>query len=271
MGLNAVKMLGISITNSSKKEILEYVRKGLGYRGLGKGKTNKTLQKPIIIVTPNPEQIVLAQKHTHFRQILNQADIKLPDGIGVVWASRFFTPTRRHADTPTLARAIPGVELMEDLVAMAAKEGHPIALIGGRAGVAVEALECLQQKHPGLTGWALEPGEIHVSDLRNLRDLGKIAERIKTTGTRLVFVGLGAPKQELLIEQLAQKTGDRVVLMAVGGSFDIIAGRIKRAPVILRGLGLEWFWRLLQEPWRIRRQLALLRFIFLVLRVKLRV
>ncbi len=313
MGLNAVKMLGISITSSSKKEILEFLQKYLLQRQKAKGKRQKLKAKPLVIVTPNPEQIVLAQKNTHFAQILNQADVALPDGVGVVWASRFLTLTHRHADTSTLARAIPGVEFMGDLVTLAAKQGYRLALIGGRGGVAVEALECLRRRHPGLVGWAEDGPELQIRPIRPASPelqrgepisqsdqsmqqfnnvtmqqfeggpIGKyikeIVRKIRSTQTRIIFVGLGAPKQELFIQALSRqlsvvsqaesrklKSDGSVVLMVVGGSFDIITGRIPRAPQFIRNFGLEWLWRLVRQPWRFKRQLALVKFVFLVLR-----
>jgi len=270
MGLKSKKILGISITIDSKKTILEYIEKYL----------EKSSEKPLHIATPNPEQIVYAQKDKHFLEILNQADVAIPDGIGLALAIR--------------VKRIPGVELMEDLVKLAAIRGYGVGLIGGRGNIAVEALECLIRKFPSLSGWAFEPGEIDLGNLGNLR------EKIQKTKTRLVFVGLGAPKQEYYIARLARdlslrgaslgatrqsldlpagKAGiaspsersrnDGVVLMAVGGSFDIISGRTPRAPWIVRNMGLEWLWRLIREPWRWRRQLALVKFIWMIVREKL--
>ena len=259
MGLKSGKILGISVTTSPKKEILEEIEKYLE-------KSSEKQAKPFVIATPNPEQIVSAQEDTHFAQMLNRADVALPDGIGLAIALK--------------RPRIPGVEFMEELVRLAATKGYRVGLIGGRGGVAVQALECLRARYPGLTGWAQEPGDV---DLGTLGDLDDLREKIQKSNTRLVFVGLGAPKQELFIKKLAWGTGYGVqgkqgalssyriphtaypiILMSVGGSFDMIAGRVKRAPAVLRGLGLEWLWRLVREPWRIRRQLALMKFLWLL-------
>ena len=227
MRLNAVKVLGISITNASKNEILEEIQKYLF-------QPDKKSQKSLIIFTPNTEQLVLAQKNPRFAGVLNQADIAIPDAVGVVWASRFLTQSG-------IQKSIPGVEFMEDVVEMAAKCHVPIGLIGGQGKIAIEALECLSRRWAGLTTSA-NPG--------------------------VVFVALGAPKQEYYIEEMAKKTKG-VVYMAVGGSFDIISGRLRRAPLFMRRMGLEWLWRLILEPWRIRRQLALVEFVWMVLKEKL--
>ncbi|HLD24427.1 MAG TPA: WecB/TagA/CpsF family glycosyltransferase [Patescibacteria group bacterium] len=249
MGLNKTKVLGINVTTNSRVEILEEIKKRLAESGKRKG-------KPLVIVTPNPEQIVLAQKDKHLADILNRADVAIPDGIGLALVMRL--------------KRIPGVELMEDVVAIAAKEGYRVGLIGGWHGVALKALECLQKKYPRLNrGWTAVPEDVHLKEY--LKD------------TRIVFVGLGAPKQEYFIDSLSFRPPSRnpgrktwipdqvrddnknIVLMAVGGSFDILAGRIPRAPMVLRTIGLEWLWRLIVEPWRWRRQMALVKFFWLVM------
>lgn len=243
ISLKSKKILGIPVTTSPKEEILEEIQKYL----------EKSSERPMVIATPNPEQIVAAQTNTEFAEVLNQADVALPDGIGLAWAAG--------------CKRVPGVEFMEDLVELAASRGYRIGLIGGRAAVAVRALECLSRRTSGLRGWAIEPGDI---DLGALGNLGDVVEKIRSTNTRIVFVGLGAPKQEFFIEKL-QETCSRspvsclpLVLMSVGGSFDMISGRTPRAPLLFQTMGLEWFWRLCREPWRWRRQLALLKFLWLL-------
>jgi N-acetylglucosaminyldiphosphoundecaprenol N-acetyl-beta-D-mannosaminyltransferase len=256
MRLNAVKVLGISITNASKKEILEEIQKYLS-------QTGRKVQKPLKIFTPNTEQLVFAQNNADFAGILNQADITLPDTVGVVWASHFLTKN-------PLKKVIPGVEFMEELVQLAENRHVAVGLIGGRRGLAVETLDCLLQKHKKLSdSWAEDGPEIPIPYQANTTYISGLAKRIIDTKTKIVFVAFGPPKQEYFIEDLAKALGSHtVVLMAVGGSFDIISGRLRRAPVLMRRLGLEWFWRLMLEPWRIRRQLALIEFVWLVLRAK---
>lgn len=280
MGLKSKKILGISVTTSPKKEILEDIGKYLEKSSVGSLKSSEKHQKPLIIVTPNPEQIVLAQEDRDFARILNQADVALPDGEGLVVAIRLLGQS-------SVVRRIAGVEFMEDLVVMASLRGYTVGLIGGRGGVAVKALECLRRKYPRLNGWADESGDINNS--YNDYNYYNCYKKLKETNTRLVFVGLGAPKQEYFIEEMvrrwllvhrktenvhnAQRTNElthhSLVLMAVGGSFDIISGRMPRAPAALRAVGLEWLWRLIRQPWRWRRQLRLLQFLWLVVREKL--
>ena len=198
----------------------------------------------MVIVTPNPEQLVESRSDPQFALLLNQADVALPDGIGIA--------------AMLGVKRIPGIEFMEDLARMAADRSAGIGLIGGSPGLAVKALECLCKKYSGLHGWATTPEESDVSD---------IIQKIKKNNTKFVFVGLGAPKQELFIETLKDKVP--ALYMSVGGSFDVIAGRLKRAPLFIRSIGFEWAWRLFQEPWRWKRQLALVQFVWLVMMEKL--
>lgn len=281
MSLNAVKILGIKITTSSEKEILEELEKRLKI-----GEKNRS--NAITIVTPNPEQIVYAQGDKKFKEILNQAGVAIPDGIGVVWAHRLLGGKESFV-------RIPGVELMEKLVRIAAKRGVRIALMGGRGTLAVETLECLSRSLSGVKGVALsapeftiENGQLRSDRSDNLDEYFQgVSQKLVDQRVNMVFVALGAPKQEYVIERLRQSlvtsnqssvtskkdsdyglriTDYPVILMSVGGSFDIITGRTPRAPQFMRTLSLEWLWRLLREPWRLGRQFALLKFVGLVVR-----
>lgn len=303
--MSKVSLLGVKITTDSKLELLQYVA----------GFLAKKSQNPLTIVTPNPEQIVYAQKDATFKNILNAADIALPDGIGVVWALNVL---KNNAPQPPLTKRgsrgvvekIPGVEFMENLCDLAAKNGWPIGLLGGRGGVAKKALDKLQQKYPGLKGWAEDAPEVRIEkwEMRNekldleignettrIQDNKKISlqnpasylkfltsnsgekdylnsliYRIKQYQTRILFVGLGAPKQEYFIEKLKNyftlyPLPLTLILMSVGGSFDEIAGVVPRAPQLISDIGLKWLWRLVLQPWRIKRQLSLMQFIYLTL------
>jgi N-acetylglucosaminyldiphosphoundecaprenol N-acetyl-beta-D-mannosaminyltransferase len=165
---------------------------------------------------------------------------------------------------------------MEDLVKLASNYHVPIGLIGGYNNLAVGTLNCLRQKYGLLqASWAQDGPEIDGDTLPDDIYFQRLARRIVREGTGIVFVALGPPKQEYFIERLSKElstiSGLRsTILMSVGGSFDIISGRLRRAPTLMRSLGLEWLWRLLLEPWRLRRQLALVEFVWLVIREKLK-
>jgi N-acetylglucosaminyldiphosphoundecaprenol N-acetyl-beta-D-mannosaminyltransferase len=287
MRQNAGNMLGISISLDSKKKILEYVEKYL-FEGIGaKARQGRKTTAPLVIVTPNPEQIVLAARDTHFADILNRADVAVPDGIGVIWASRVLGWGEGNADRREKIQRIPGIELFEDLVALSSKRSIRIGLIGGTGDLAVKALECLQARHQNLKGDTIPAPKLMVEG-NSLKLLGAEDEKTKNSPSVLayvsqvvswikdkdigmVFVGLGAPKQEYFIEELVktwekEKIDRPVVFMAVGGSFDIITGKLSRAPLLMRLIGFEWLWRLIREPWRLRRQLALFSFSWMVLK-----
>jgi len=277
MRLYSGKILEITFIFSPQKKVLEEIKKYLFLYTQNRKQKAENSIKPLVVVTPNPEQVVYAHRHSSFMEMLNRADVSLPDGIGIVYASRFLPNHDAMGKKRILERRIAGSEFMLDLVALAAKNRVRIGLIGGFDGLAVEALERLQHTYPRLEGWATDgpvmtvvaDGAVTVQDEQE-EYLTALADRIRKQNTGLVFVGLGAPKQEYLIERLTTKTGGPRVFMAVGGSLDYIAGRVQRAPVFIRLIGFEWFWRLLREPWRLKRQTALIRFVWLVIRAAIR-
>ena len=177
------------------------------------------------ITTPNPEMIVAAQKDPAFKRILNAADLAIPDGAGL-----------RLAD-PKLRR-LSGADLMMALI----KKGYKTLLCGSKPGVAQKAAKKL-----GVMGIS-QP---------NLSKINKIKPD-------LLFVALGHGKQEKWIAKNLPKLKVKVA-MGVGGSLDYIAKPWLRAPLLIQTLGLEWLWRLILQPWRIKRQLSLLEFVYLVL------
>lgn len=272
MSLNYQNILGIRVTTSPRETILEEIKKylirGSQTKQAGKAKN----RKPLVITTPNPEQIVYAHAHQSFRDILNRADVALPDGIGIVLASRFLGGSARVGRQTTVHRRIPGVEFMVDLTRIAEQQGVRIGLIGGFDDLAVRALECLQAEYPKLKGWAIDGPELVAGAYGEMEGppasyWEDLVEKIRSTGTGIVFVGLGAPKQEYTIERLrrASPVTYPLIFMSVGGSFDMLTGRLKRAPLLIRSIGFEWLWRLTIEPWRWQRQLSLMKFIWLVI------
>lgn len=188
------------------------------------------------IVTPNPEFIITAQKDLEFKKILNGADLSIPDGAGLKLSGK-------------IKNIVTGVDLMEKLVEKSVDWGVTIGLLGGRDGVADKTAECLQKKYK----------DIKISFVSSHNTLYMIHN------TDLLFVALGAPKQEKWIYQNLSKLNVKVA-MGVGGSFDYISGKVPRAPIVLRNLSLEWLFRLIVQPWRIKRQLKLLQYLWLLTR-----
>lgn len=276
MSLTRQKILQIQITASPREKILEHIEKYLGQAVSRVRRQTKKTVKPLVVLTPNPEQIVAAQGDTAFAEVLNRADVALPDGIGIVWAGKVLYTGKKSTGAPGITDRIAGADFMEELVALAAERGVSIGLIGGYRGLAVEALECLMAKYHGLDGWATDGPELALAGMNVTEQPAEaywetLAGKIEKNGTTMLFVGMGAPKQELVISKIEavwirQGATSPLVLMAVGGTFAMITGRLKRAPLFIRSIGFEWFWRLFQEPWRWKRQLAILQFIILVIR-----
>lgn len=198
-----------------------------------------------VIVTPNPEMVMAARRDERLRTIIHSASLAAPDGAGLTWALR-----RRGI----AAERIPGVELMVDICALAAQRGLSVFLCGGRGTVAAAAATKLKARLPAfiITGTSEDPHDI---------------EHIKSARPDIVFVALGVPKQEHWIAKHLAQLPSVKIAMGVGGAFDILSGRLRRAPVWMRGVGLEWLWRLMLEPRRLRRIWnAVVRFPLAVLR-----
>ena len=257
-------ILGVGVTNGTKEEVLEYIVSKLQITG-------DTLQ----IVTPNPEIIVYAAKHPRFKTLVNQAQISLPDGVGVLLAGLFLGKPFRER--------IAGVDFMEALCQESAIRGWKVGLLGAKPGVALTASKRLVEKYPELkisfATHELDQGKYLESSILNReKNYEKTQKHVPDTryqipDTTILFVAFGFPKQEEWIaEHLSCEAGSRSarppvrLAMGVGGAFDYISGNIPRAPFIIRSIGLEWLYRLIRQPWRIKRQLALLEFIWLVIK-----
>ncbi|MHB8177207.1 MAG: WecB/TagA/CpsF family glycosyltransferase [Vulcanimicrobiaceae bacterium] len=203
------------------------------------------------VVTLGTEMVVYAQRDTRFRAVINSAALCLCDTVGVLAVAR-----KRGA---TLRQRVTGVELVERLCARVAQTGQSVYFLGGAPGVAAQAAARLQERLPQLRIAGTRDG--YFEPERS----GQIAGEIARSGAALLFVGMGSPRQEFwLAEWLG--TSAAGVGLGVGGSFDVLSGRVARAPAAWRRLGLEWLYRLVNEPSRWRRQLALPYFLWLVLR-----
>jgi N-acetylglucosaminyldiphosphoundecaprenol N-acetyl-beta-D-mannosaminyltransferase len=152
---------------------------------------------------------------------------------------------------------VTGVELLEHLCARAAKEGVSVFLFGGAPGVAERAAQELKRRYPGLPVAGTRNGYFAADESP------RIAAEIRASGAQLLFAGLGFPKQEFWLAEYLKSTGCGAGI-GVGGSFDVISGNLERAPERWRTMGLEWLYRLLKEPRRWRRQLALPHFVLLI-------
>jgi len=246
--LPSTKLLGTSITTATKEEVLEYILNMIE-KGTEKG----------YIVTPNPEILVYASRSSEFQRILNNATLSLPDGIGVLLADKI--------NKNRLQGRITGVDMMDLLCSQLSKRAFTVGFLGGSRGVAESVAECLVKKYPDLrvsfTGEEWPDGKM-INDEWRTDNNSKMST---IPHIDFLFVAYGAPKQE---EWIAKNLSHIpvTVAMGVGGAFDYISGKVLRAPRVVRSLGMEWAFRLLVQPWRIKRQMALPVFAYKVLKEK---
>jgi len=268
-----VDILGVKIDRVSLTEALVIAQKWIQNSGKK------------YIVTPNLEFILAAQEDREFRDILNKADLAIPDSssLGLSdWLLRksrlerallwplFFFPIK----LVTQFDIVTGTDLMEALCRIAAEKGFTTGFLGGKGEAAKEAVECLKKKYPKLiVVFAENGGEIDrngnmLSDCRlsNIAksDLVSAKENGKLKPVDILFVAFGHIKQEKWIAKNLDKIPVHIA-MGVGGAFDYFSGRVPRAPKWVRKLGFEWLFRLVIQPWRIKRQLVLFEYLRLLL------
>ncbi len=283
--LRKEKFIGVNITNETETHILEHIKELL----------EKTSRK-FYIVTPNPEMIVLANKDTSFRNILNTAEIALPDGKGITLFSKLFGIHFKERIT--------GTDFMETLCGKSADWAVTVGLLGAQAGVAEETANCLLSKYPGLnivfvsSEWREEGfdfstwqrGKTLINTQKDAEQNFSLIQRIaqrdsaKRDGKHknvedvrvgkqidILFVAFGHPKQEKWIAEHLEKLPVRM-MMGVGGAFDYISGTVPRAPKIIRRLGFEWLYRLIRQPWRVKRILyiAIFKYVLSLFKEKLK-
>ena len=192
------------------------------------------------VVTPNPEIVEVCRENPEAMTVVNGADLVLPDGIGVVKGAAML-------GTPLKGR-VPGIEFAAGLMAEMAKSGKTLYLLGAKPGVADLAAEKLKGNFPGLNIVGTHDGYF--------KEDGPIVEDIRKSGADVVFVCLGAPKQEFWMTKNGPASGAHL-MCGLGGSLDVFAGVVERAPKFWCDHGLEWFYRLCKEPKRIGRMMKL--------------
>ena len=228
--MTRVSILGTGIDEISKAGAVDFAYQCFEHR------------RGAYVVTPNTEIVLAARKNRALRAALDAAALSLPDGAGVLIASRILK-------TP-IAERIAGIDFAEALLARMEKQGKSVFLLGAKPGVAERAAEALRESCPGLVIAGTEDG------FRGMNDEAALIGRINARSPDLLLVCLGSPKQELWMHRNAPRL--KVGLMAgLGGALDVFAGDVKRSPEILRKCGLEWLYRLLLQPRRIGRCLAL--------------
>lgn len=251
----STQILGVNIDNVSMAEVLITVEKWI--RNPGKH----------YIVTPNLEFILAAQQDQEFKEVLNKADLRIPDSsrlslsywllgrskwIRMLFWPLFFLPLNLGIQFDVVT----GTDLTEALSQLSAEKGFTVGFLGGKNEVAEKAAGCLKKKYPGLkVVFAEDGGEVN--------DNGQSKAEENIVPCDLLFVAFGQKKQEKWIANNLEKIPVHVA-MGVGGTLDYLSGNVPRAPEWIRALKFEWLFRLIVQPWRIKRQLVLVKYLWLL-------
>lgn len=236
----SIYVLGVRVDRISQAQALDRLMEIVALR-----RASRDQQPCQQLITVNPEFVMAAQRDSHFRQAINAATLVVADGVGVVWATRYL-----GAATP---ERITGVDTLIALARCCAQAGYRLYLLGAAPGVAEETATRLQSLAPGLQiagTYAGTPAQTEEDE---------IIERVRAAQADILCVAYGAPAQDLWIYRNLSRL-PVALAVGVGGAYDFISGRQRRAPRLMQSLGLEWLYRLYREPWRWRRMLALPRF-----------
>jgi N-acetylglucosaminyldiphosphoundecaprenol N-acetyl-beta-D-mannosaminyltransferase len=237
--------------------------------------------QPHQIVTAYSEFVVEAQRNEKFRGAINRADLSVADGIGILWAAYFLSGPKRDDFTTTLnwlgslasvilspqsirsviKEQVTGRKLIWGIARIAAENNFSLALVGGEGDVAEKSAAGLRKQHPNLNiNLAYSPGPFD----------DQAVSRIAQSNSDILLIAYQPPKQEIWLSENLQKLNVKVAI-GLGGTFDYLAGKRPQAPDIFHRMGLEWFWRLITQPWRIARiWRATVKFSFLILQHKLK-
>ncbi|OXM15081.1 WecB/TagA/CpsF family glycosyltransferase [Paenibacillus herberti] len=236
-----VSIYGVPFSRMSMDETMEYLTNVI------------EAKRPSQIITANPIMVMMGLEDAGFHRMLREADLVVPDGAGVVWAAG-------HIGYPVKER-VPGFDLLHRLFLEGEERGWSAYLLGTSQEVIDEAAAKLQAQYPGTRIAGTHHGFF------GEKEDPEVIARIRAARPHMLFVARSATTQEPWITRYKQELGVPLI-MGVGGSFDIIAGRLKRAPIFMQKLRLEWFYRLLQQPSRFRRMLVLPQFALKVIRDK---
>ncbi|MDR1616134.1 MAG: WecB/TagA/CpsF family glycosyltransferase [Syntrophomonadaceae bacterium] len=238
---NRINILGCYIDKVNMEQALDTVEKLV---------QNK---QPAPVVTVNAEIIYRAYKDQTLRRIINQAALITPDGIGAVWAGKILG----HP----FPERVTGIDLLYSVCERAVEKKWKVFLLGANPGIAETAAEKIRADFTGINICGVQDGYFKAEQTPC------IIERINDLQPDIVAVGLGSPKQEYWISQYKDQL-NASVFIGLGGSFDVIAGVKKRAPAWIIKLNLEWLYRLIKEPSRFKRQLALPLFVWTVFKYR---
>lgn len=217
---------------------------------------NKKIQhgEKCFIVTANPEIVMYAQENDTYKNIILSSDYIVPDGVGIIFASKILR-------TP-LTERVAGFDLMSEMLLLAKEENYRIFLLGAKDSVVKRAVKNIREKYEGIQIVGYHHGYFRIEDQ-------EIVEKVIATKPDIVFVATGYPRQETWIYNHQDKFS-KGVFIGVGGSFDVLSGTVKRAPIFWRKYNIEWLYRLIQQPFRWKRVLQLPAFVVKVFITKFR-
>ena len=231
--------LGVNVITLNYDEIIKDIKKRM----------EEGLTSTIIAV--NPEKVITASKDEQIKTLINEATYQIPDGVGILMASRL--------KGGRIQSRVTGVDMMERLLKFASDEGKKVFMYGAKEEVVATAKAKIEEKYPSIRITGYSNGYA--------KDQDELVRKINQSGAEIIFVALGSPRQELWIRD-HMKDLNLKVYQGVGGSFDVFAGNVKRAPSFFRKAGLEWFYRLITDPKRFKRQLALPKFLLKIITKK---
>ena len=223
---DSVDILGVNISRADKNQVRSKIECAL------------STDSPLTIFTPNPEIIMQAQRDSKFKDILNSADLLLPDGIGVIIASKLLRAP--------LPGRITGIDTGEFIIELASERSIPIFLLGAKSGVAERAAKEIKERYPKIRIVGTHHGYFEKSGSEN----DTVIKQINDSHARILFVCFGAPMQEIWISENKERLKSVKLYTGLGGALDVWAKDVRRAPQALQIIGLEWLWRIIKEPRR---------------------
>lgn len=239
-----VPFLNTYYDNFTMGETVDEVEKAIG--------ENRQIHHTVI----NANKVVMLQKNQYLRESVNEADIINIDGKAILWAARFLNKPAKER--------VAGIDLMSEMLRTAEKKGFGVYLFGAKEEVIVSLTDRLNEQYPRLKICGTRNGYFEQEDEKGI--VFDIAE----SGAQLLFVGMPSPRKENFLYEYREELSKVNFIMGVGGSFDVLSGKVKRAPVWMQNAGMEWFYRFLQEPGRMWKRYLVgnSKFIFLVLKEK---
>ena len=220
--MERIKLFDTVIDSATMAETIEYLDRRI---------SQSTFTQHVVVTVA---KIVNMRRDTKLRNSIEACDIINIDGMGVVWGARFL-----GFDVP---ERVSGVDLFLELLSLAVKRNYPVFLLGAKSEIVKKTVQLMEERYPGLDIAGYNDGYFW-------DDEEALVEKIQKSGARLLFVAITSPKKENFINRWKDKLGVDFV-MGVGGTFDVVAGKVKRAPEWMQKAGLEWFYRVIQEPRR---------------------